>query len=295
VTAKAMSRPSRHLPRSLVRDGLTVAAIIYLGWVWQYLLATGSHVDVAAYWRAAQGEPYQVAHAGREGAWLYSPVAAQLISLVAAVPLAVFVGGLLAASLVAAVFLVGPALAALALLTPLPFVWQDLSSGNIHLLLAAAVVLGFRYPAAWSFVLLTKVTPGIGLIWFAVRREWKALGIAVGVTLTLAGASFALAPTLWGQWIDVLRANAASSAGGISIPVALPIRLALAAALVWWGARNDQAWTVPLAAMLALPVIWIFDGLAMLLGVVSILRRPVLAIRPVPSRGDRPACLQKTG
>ena len=52
--------------------------------------------------------------------------------------------------------------------------------GNIHLLLAAAIVIGFRYPVTWSFVLLTKVTPGVGLLWFAVRREWRSLAIAVG-------------------------------------------------------------------------------------------------------------------
>jgi hypothetical protein len=278
ITVKALSRSNR---RSLIRDGLTVASIVYLGWVWQYLLATGSHADVAAYWRAAQGDPYQVTLAGREGAWLYSPVAAQLLALAASMPLTVFVGALLAASLVAAVFLIGPALAALTLLTPLPFVWQDLSSGNIHLLLAAAVVLGFRFPAAWSFVLLTKVTPGIGLLWFAVRGEWKSLGIALGVTVALAVGSFVLAPSLWGQWIEVLRANTSSPPGGLSIPVALPIRLLLAAALVWWGATNDQAWTVPLAAMVALPIIWIFDGFAMLLGVVSVLRRPIHRKTPV--------------
>ena len=267
--------------RSLLRDGLTVAAVIYLAWVWQYLLSTGSHVDVAAYWRAAQGDPYHVALAGREGAWLYSPVAAQLLGLAASAPLAVFVGALLAASLAAAVFLVGPTLAALTLVTPLPFVWQDLSSGNIHLLLAAAVVLGFRYPAAWSFVLLTKVTPGIGLLWFAARREWRALGIALGATLLLAVASFVLAPSLWSQWIDVLRINTNSPSSGLSIPVPVEIRLPLAAALVWWGARNDHAWTVPLAALVALPVIWVFDGFAMLLGVASVLRRPVIARDPV--------------
>ena len=54
--------------------------------------------------------------------------------------------------------------------------------GNVHLLLALAIVLGFRWPAAWAFVLLTKITPGIGLLWFAVRREWRSLAIALGAT-----------------------------------------------------------------------------------------------------------------
>src|SRR5690348_6311250 len=63
-----------------------------------------------------------------------------------------------------------------------PPILFELSMGNIHLLLAAAIVLGFRWPAAWSFVLLTKVTPGVGLLWFAVRREWRSLAVALGAT-----------------------------------------------------------------------------------------------------------------
>ena len=51
----------------------------------------------------------------------------------------------------------------------------ELAGGNIHLLLAAAIVLGFRWPWTWSLVLLTKITPGIGLLWFVVRREWRNL------------------------------------------------------------------------------------------------------------------------
>ena len=37
---------------------------------------------------------------------------------------------------------------------------MELAGGNIHLLLAAAIVLGFRWPWTWSLVLLTKITPG---------------------------------------------------------------------------------------------------------------------------------------
>lgn len=270
----APSGRMRWSQHSVVRDALTVAGVIYLGWVWHFLLVTGSHVDVAAYWRGAAGDPYALSHVGGEGAFLYSPAASQVLAPFAAWPMAVLTGALLALSLAAAAYLVGARLAALALLTPLPFVWQDLGSGNIHVLVAAAVVLGFRFPATWSFVLLTKLTPGVALLWFVARREWRSLGVALGTTGALVAISFALAPGLWGQWLDVLRANAASTPGGIFIPVPLPMRLALAAGVVWWGARTNRAWTVPLAAMLALPAIWIYDGFAVLLGVVSLLRRP---------------------
>ena len=47
-------------------------------------------------------------------------------------------------------------------LLALPPVALELYHGNIHLWIAAAIVLGFRYPWTWAFVLLTKVTPGVG-------------------------------------------------------------------------------------------------------------------------------------
>ena len=36
----------------------------------------------------------------------------------------------------------------------------SIALGNIEILMAAAIVAGFRWPATWSFVLLSKVTPG---------------------------------------------------------------------------------------------------------------------------------------
>jgi hypothetical protein len=62
------------------------------------------------------------------------------------------------------------------------FALMELAGGNIEILIAVAIVVGFRWPAAWSFVLLTKVTPGVGLLWFAVRREWNQLATALVAT-----------------------------------------------------------------------------------------------------------------
>jgi hypothetical protein len=59
---------------------------------------------------------------------------------------------------------------------------MEIWGGNIEVLVALAVVLGFRWPAAWSFILLTKITPGVGLLWFAVRREWRSLAIVAVAT-----------------------------------------------------------------------------------------------------------------
>src|SRR4029078_312592 len=111
-----------------------------------------------------------------------------------------------------------------------------------------AIVIGFRWPAAWALVLLTKITPGIGLLWFAVRREWRHLAIALFATAAIAAVAVVVRPQEWRDWVDVVIGNAGKGGTWASVPVPLWIRLPLAAALVVWGARTDRAWTVPIAA-----------------------------------------------
>jgi hypothetical protein len=134
----------------------------------------------------------------------------------------------------------------LALLVFVPIVW-DGYLGNIEILLAAAMVIGFRKPAAWSFVLLTKVTPGIGLLWFVARREWRNLAIALGATAVIVGISFAIAPGLWLEWPRSILA-----VQGRPSPVTTVARVLAAALLVIWGARTNRPWTVIVAGTLAL-------------------------------------------
>ena len=142
--------------------------------------------------------------------------------------------------------------------------------GNVHMLLALAIVLGFRWPAAWAFVLLTKVTPGVGLLWFAVRREWRSLGLALGATALIVGVSAILAPGQWAEWFQSLLET---SRADVPLAISIPLwqRLIMAIVLVTWGARTDRRWTVVVAATLALPTLW-FHGLAMLVGIVAIQR-----------------------
>jgi hypothetical protein len=185
----------------------------------------------------------------------------------------------------------------------------ELYHGNVHLLLAVAIAIGFRYPWAWSVVLLTKVTPGVGLLWFAIRREWRSLAIALAATMGVALVAMVVAPTLWADWWGVLATNAGQPQD-LSIPPPLPFRLPVAVALVAWGARTDRPWTVALAAMVALPILWP-HGLVVALGAVPLLRRRALETggadtglgvdlralaRPWPSRGwvdDRSSSLRR--
>ena len=158
----------------------------------------------------------------------------------------------------------------------LPPVALELYHGNIHLLLAAAVVLGFRHPWAWSFPLLAKPTMGVALLWFAVRREWRQLAVALGTAGVAIVASLVLAPALWAEWFGYVSADLDGTPGGPTVGVPLWARAALGAVIVIWGARTDRPWSVPLAATLCLPVLW-FAGLSVLTAALP-LRRAARAV-----------------
>ena len=144
--------------------------------------------------------------------------------------------------------------AGLAVGNPAAAVLSDIALGNIHLLLGAVAVFGLRWPALWSVALLSKVTPGIGLVWFVARREWRNLAIALGATALVAALSFAYRPADWTDWIDFLIANRDHQFPLWTIPVPLAVRLVMSAALLWWGGRTDRAWVVPIAVGWAIPV-----------------------------------------
>ena len=92
---------------------------------------------------------------------------------------------------------------ALLVLILLP-VLMSVTIGQVDLLMAAAIVVGFRWPAAWALPILTKVTPGVGLLWFAVRREWRSLAIALGATAAIVAVSFAINADAWLGWLGML-------------------------------------------------------------------------------------------
>ena len=210
--------------------------------------------DAHAYWAVDPVDPYGDAELGAEDSFLYAPVAAQLLGPLTNLPFDAFRWGYVATQVVAL------ALGGIAYTLVVPGVIEDIVRGNIHILLALAILASFRFPVAWTAVLLTKVTPGIGLIWFAVRREWLALGQAFGGTLVVVCASILLGGIdPWVDWVRLLATSAEAPRTytylGIA-PPALVLRLPLAAVVVAWGAASDRRWTVPLGAFLALPVIW---------------------------------------
>lgn len=264
------------------------AAISWTAVWWLYVTLQGQHGDLT-WWTTDASQPYGrgVAEAG---AYLYSPAVLQLLSPLRVLPWEAVVW-------IWAALMLGSLAYCAGRLTPLiilaPPVMGELAMSNMHLLYAAAIVIGFRWPGAWSLLLLTKVTPGIGLLWFAVRREWRHLFIALGVTGAVVAVSVAIGPHLWISWFELLRD--ASQAPPVPFqpnapfPIPLLFRLPLAAALVIWGARTDRKWTVPVAVVLALPVIWT-ASLAILVAVIPFIlpSQSLAGFRPRRSAPDVP-------
>jgi hypothetical protein len=268
----------------LLRDGFLILAITFVVLRLFGIEPWDDSVDAYAYWTTRDGDLYGDA-TGRIGAYLYSPAFAQSLLPLTWLPFQVFAALWTALNLAIVRWLAGPRLALplLVLFLPIGF---EVVSGNVHLLYAAAVVLGFRYPAAWALPLLTKVTPGIGLVWFAARREWRSLAIAGGATGVIVAASYLLSPADWAAWLDILRRDAAGEmvTTGWYLPVSVWVRLPIAAALIAWGGVTDRRWTVPVGVVLALPVLWL-NGLATLVALVPLLAAERPSVRlPFASR-----------
>lgn len=212
----------------------------------------------------------------------YSPAAAWWLQPFQLLPFEAFRTLVVAVNMAGFVYLVGPIFAAAILLSQLLPIWMEFQLGNINFALGAALVLGFRHPTWYAFPLLTKVTPGVGLLWFAVRREWRSVLIALGLTVLIAAPSLVLHASAWPTWIGSLGANAGSDAQ-VGAPVLL--RGAVAAAIVAWGARTHQAWTVPVAAALVAHVN--SSGWLIALAAPRLVRRPVAEVEASQRAGSR--------
>ena len=199
------------------------------------------------------------------GAYPYSPAFAQLVYPLDLLPWPVFVAAW-TAILIGAVYLItGPDLFLLGLAVGA----MEIAGGNISLLLTLAIVAGFRRPWTWAFVLLTKITPGIGLLWFALRREWRPLAIALGATAAVVAVSFVLMPPgLAGLDLAPRREHRQGRhlGGGARSRSWSAARSASCAHL---GRVRNQRGVVPIAAMLALPALW-YGSLSMVLGVIPL-------------------------
>jgi hypothetical protein len=250
---------------------VVVCLVLDLGLLRIYPLAgTPMFGDAHSWWTIDLGHLYDQAVTsltGQGAFFRYSPAVAVILEPLRLLPWTTYIVGLTVVQVAAAIWMGGRRSALLILI--FPGVVLELMAGNIELLMAAAIVAGFRWPAAWSFLLLTKVTPGVGVLWFAFRREWRSLAIALGATVAIAAVSFVLTPDLWAQW-----ARALVEMSGLPNPTFWPplwLRLPAAVALLWWGARTDRRWVVPVVALVAMPTIWPIS-FALLAGAIALRR-----------------------
>lgn len=226
--------------------------------------------DAKAYWLAGQSDPYARSTVGQGYAYLYSPAFIQAFAPFQLLPWPAFTAVWTILMAGALVWTAGPW--SLLLLAILP-VFSAITIGNIEFFLAAAIVAGFRYPASWAFVLLTKSSMGVGLVWFLVRREWRSLLLAFGATVAIGGVSFLVAPSLWFDWLNVLTNNQSATVPIWTLPGPLWLRTAVGALVVAVGARLGRRWTVAVGASIALPVAWGSLWAIMFVAIVGIVRR----------------------
>ena len=260
---------------------ITWLVIVLLSAPWGRLWGTGQ--DAYCYWFPALDDPYARSDWTDPIAYVYSPAFLQVLQPIRILPWQAYMAAWTAILIGALFVLTGRRWLAAGVVLGL----MELAGGNIHLLLAAAIVLGFRWPWTWSLVLLTKITPGIGLLWFVVRREWRNLAIALAGTAAIVAVSFLVLPDAWFAWREVLGRVAGRDGTWAAVPIPFVIRLPVAIAVVVWGAWTGRRWTVPVASMLALPALW-YGGLSMLLAVIA-LREDVAPARPASGRLARPA------
>jgi hypothetical protein len=252
----------------MIRWGVRGIALAFIA-VWAVnfvprMMAAPGVTDAEAYWLLELG-PAMYGEPGRPGAFLYSPVFAQLIAPLTALPFVAFYCLILVANLSALVYLLGPVLAAFALLVP--FVNRELQYGNIHLLIGAITVLGLRHSALLAALPLTKVTPGVAMLYH--WREPGKLAVSFGTLGAITAVSFLVAPNLWFAWVEMLRQPTEITQLSLWSHTPVIYRLGLAIPLVLLAGWKQRPRAVPLIVLLAIPVPWhvsLCIGLAVLTG-----------------------------
>lgn len=237
-------------------------------WVSHYYVSNGwLMADAHAYWVAGQA-PHELYSRppGSLDAFLYSPVFAQAMRLVAWLPWPAFAALWAAAETAAFLWLLRP-LGWLRAGVLLLWCSPELALGNIQAWIAVATVIALTgRPYAWALPVLTKPSLAIGLVWHGARGEWRALRSAIGAVGAVVAVSFVLDPAAWREWIEFL----VTSSSGVDL--LLLTRLTLALGVVVFAARCGQSWLVPFGLMLALPHVGAVAVLTVLAAVPRLLR-----------------------
>lgn len=232
--------------------------------------------DSHAYWLAAQGELSYSRAAGTLDAYLYSPAFLWMLKPLSWLPWSFFLAAWTVLLLVIAVWLVRPLRWPWAV--PL-FIYclPEVLVNNIFLLLAMAAVLGMRWPAMWAFPVLTKVTMGLGLLWFARRGQWKKFMVGAAATALVVLIGCVLQPQAWLEWFEFLVSNRDGTKDGVAL---FALRCLIAIALVITASRFNIPWLLAPAMLMASPVLVSIVPAALLVAI------PRLAMAGDVGRGD---------
>ncbi len=208
----------RSLPARLPIGGIIVAGGIWLGIV---LLAQpyggswGTGQEAISYWGPRLAHPYAQANWTTTGAYVYSPAFLQLLSPLRALPWVAFLGVWTAMLLLAVRYLTGPRLFVMGAVLAM----AEIAGGNISLLLAVAIVGRLPLARRLGTDPPDQGDAGSRLLWFAVRKEWRNLGIALAAT---ARRDRRLAAIMPGAWAESGRASLLQIAGRDGTPAAVP-------------------------------------------------------------------------
>jgi hypothetical protein len=246
--------------RSPIRLGLSAVGVAMLVLVYS---VPGPGFDFYAYWAVDPHDPYRIPDG--LGAFHYAPPVIWL-----AMPFQVlsFDAGYVVWTAVMGALLVWTTRSWALAWCAFPPVASEFYHGNIDLLLAAALVAGFRIPPIWVLLPITKITTGINLLWPLVRRDARALANVAVVGLVVVGASLALQGVdLWRSWVDhLLIRMSRPEAGGALIDISIWLRLPIAIVVMAWASLTARLWAVPIAVALAMPLLW-FHSLAVLVAI----------------------------
>ena len=310
-----------------------LASLIFV--VGPVLLSAGSTLgfDYGAYAAAAlrlvHGQPLYDTSVNVSGGFLffYYPPPFAILALPFALLPAVLEPGVWIAAMAAA-FLAGAALLpvrrevrwAIVLLGGLSWpLAYSLKLGQVGPLLFLAVRrrLALARPArtagaAIALGTIVKVQPGLVLVWAALVRRWRAIGVAVGVLAVAAIAATLLAGLgTWSDYVAVLRQVSAPvttphnfTPGAIAFQLGAPevlasalqlvVTIAVIVIVVWTALRSPAEigfLTAATASQLLSPVLWDHYAVLLLLPVAWLLERRRWWAALIPWRRPRPVVL----
>jgi len=266
--------------RSPIRLGLSAVGVVVLA---VFYSVPGPGFDFFAYWAVDPQDPYRITDG--LGAFHYAPL---LIWLAEPFKLLPFDVGYVVWTLLMVALLIWMTRSWALAWCAFPPVASELYHGNIDLLLAAVLVAGFRAPGAWVLLPITKVTTGLNLLWPVLRRDVRALAIVAVVGLAIGSASLAVQGIdTWRAWIEHLGLRLGRpEAGGALIDFSVWLRLPLAIGVMVWASVTERRWLVPVAVVLAMPLLWV-HSLAALVAIQPLWRSAAAEIDMPSPRAAR--------